>query len=338
MIRALAKYKHTAVSSNINYLLIPVSIIPITIEGAEEFNKIYFAVKRLNLEKIERTKSGGIKQSRIIRPCWDVRSLRYCVEMTVIHDGNAWRIQFRTPTPEKLSGRKAFQQFKKLCLKYGIDLDDYAVENGVEIKKQIEKPMIGPPRKIYLDHEFRSVHHLDLHSAFPSALVETHPEFKEVIEKLYQDREKDENKKNILNFSIGFMQSVVGCGAKYAILARDAINRTNEKMRELSARLEKSGRTVLDYNTDGIWYQGKVYHGEGEGDFLGQWHNDHINCRFRMASAGCYEYEEDGVYYPVVRGIANEIKADWEWGDIYSEKAKVDIFTFTEEKGVKLYG
>ena len=338
MIKELAKLKHCASSSRLNYLLIPVSIFPITEEGAKEFNKVYFAIKKLNLPKLERTSSGAIKQTKIVRPAWDIKKNHYCIELTVIYDGAAWRIQFRTPTPERLSGRKAFTQFKRLCMKEGIDLENYAVENGIEIKSQIEKPMIGAARKMFYDHEFTSVHHIDFHSSYPSGLIATHPEFASVIEKLYKARDRDDNYKNILNFSIGFMQSIGGCNAKYAVLARDAINNNNERLREIASRLDKNGRTVLAYNTDGLWYQGEIYHGKGEGDSLGQWHNDHIDCKFRMASAGCYEFIENGIYYPVVRGIANKLKKDWTWGAIYSDEAKADIYTFTEEDGVMLHG
>lgn len=87
---------------------------------------------------------------------------------------------------------------------------------------------------------------------------------------------------------------------------------------------------VISYNTDGIWYQGAVYHGDGEGDDLGQWHNDHVNCRFRAKSAGSYEFIENGSYFPVVRGktrLDDLIPRDkWQWGDIYQNEA--DLMTF----------
>jgi hypothetical protein len=57
-----------------------------------------------------------------------------------------------------------------------------------------------------------------------------------------------------------------------------------------------------------------------------------------MASAGAYEFIEKGQYFPVIRGIPNDIKTEWKWGDIYKEKAIPSIFSFTEEGGVKLDG
>ena len=102
-------------------------------------------------------------------------------------------------------------------------------------------------------------------------------------------------------------------------------------------RLITSGRTILGFNTDGIWYQGDIYHGEGEGDKLGEWSNDHINCLFRSKSNGAYEFIENGQYNAVVRGNTSfdAIEPDrskWTWGDIY--KSNVLTYTFDEKIGV----
>lgn len=339
MIKELKKLKSAPSSLNINYLLIPVSVFDITKEGARDFNKIYLWVKSKNLNKIVRTKSGAIKSGAKCRlPAWDVRTNRYCVEMTIIMEGRAWRIQFRTKPPEGMSGRKAFTEFKKLLLKDGIDLEDYAIDNGEEIKKEIEKPLIGAVRNWMYDVLYENVNHIDFHSSYPAGLANTHPEFRKTLEKIYLKRNEENMCKNILNFSIGFMQSVGGCSARWAHLSRDAIKDNNTRVKELAKRLDKSGRLVISFNTDGIWYRGPVYHGKGEGDNLGEWHNDRINCQYRMKSDGAYEFIENGIYYPVVRGIANDIKGNWEWGDIYTEKAKLQLFTFTEEEGISLNG
>ena len=144
MIKELKNLKSTPSSLSLNQLLIPVSVFDITKKGARDFNKIYLWVKSKNLNKIVRTKSGAIKTGPKCRfPAWDVRSNRYCVEMTVIMGGRAWRIQFRTKPPEGMSGRKAFTEFKKLLLKNCIDLEDYAIDNGEEVKAEIEKPLMN---------------------------------------------------------------------------------------------------------------------------------------------------------------------------------------------------
>lgn len=335
MLKELKKLKHTKSSAKINYLLIPVSVFDITEEGARAFNKIYFWLKEQNLYTIERSSSGGIKNGpHRKRPAWDIRVNKTCVELTVLMTEGSWRIQFRTKLPDKMSGRKAFTSFKRILLKKGIDLEKYAIENGPEVKETIEKPLIGARLRQFYDFTFEKVNHIDFHSSYAGGLANTHPEFREVLEELYKKREEKEEYKNILNFSIGFMQSIPGCKARWAHLSRDAIKDNNERIRKLTEILAKKGRIVLTYNTDGIWYKGPVFHGEGEGDGLGEWHNDHVNCTFRARSAGAYEYIENGEYFPVVRGISNDLKKDWKWGDIYEKKAVPELFYFTEEGGV----
>lgn len=339
MIKELAKLKHTAASSRLNYLLIPVTTFNICKEGAKDFNKIYFWLRKQKLHKLERTPSGSIKNGpHVKRPAWDIKVNHYCVELTVVMDGSAWRIQFRTKLPKGMSGRKAFSLFKRLLLKDGIDLEDYAIENGEEVKKEIEHYLVKPYHRFYIDKTYDKAHHIDFHSSFAGGLANTHPEFKKTLDWLYENREKDEINKNILNFSIGYMQSIAGCKARWAHLSKDAIADNNKRLLNLVEKLEKSGRTVLLLNTDGVWYNGSIYHGEGEGEGLGEWHNDHTNCKFRMASAGAYEFIENDIYHPVIRGIPNDTKTEWQWGDIYKEKAIPSIFSFTEERGVELDG
>ena len=339
MIKELASLRHTASSSRLNYLLIPVTTFDISTSGAKAFNKIYFWLKKQNLYKLERTPSGSIKNGpHVKRPAWDVKVNHYCVELTVVMEGKAWRIQFRTKLPKGMSGKKAFSVFKRLLLKDGVDLDSMAIENGSEVKKEIEHYLVKVYHKFFIDKVYTKAHHIDFHSSFAGGLANTHPEFRKTLEKIYENREKDEMNKHILNFSIGYMQSPQGCKARWAHLSKDAIADNNKRVLNLVEKLEKSGRTVLLLNTDGVWYNGPLYHGEGEGSGLGQWENDHINCQFRMASAGAYEFIEKGQYFPVIRGIPNDIKTEWKWGDIYKEKAIPSIFSFTEEGGVKLDG
>ena len=335
MIKELRNLKHAKSSAKTNYLLIPVSVFDITEEGAKTFNKIYFWLKKQNLYTIERTPSGGIKNGpHRLRPAWDIQKSRTCIELTILLEEGEWRIQFRTKLPHRMSGRNAFTTFKRLLLKKGIDLEKYAIENGSEVKEQIEKPLIGAAREIFYDYTFDKVNHIDYHSSFAAGLANTHPEFRECLTDIYEKREKKEQYKNVLNFSIGFMQSISGCHARWAHLARDAIKDNNERVKNLAETLEKKGRIVLTFNTDGIWYKGPVYHGKGEGEGLGEWHNDHVNCKFRARSAGSYEFIENGIYHAVVRGVANDLKSDWKWGDIYEDKAIPQLYIFTEEGGV----
>ncbi len=338
-LKEFKKLKHTQSSAKINYLLIPVTVFDMTKEGAKKFNTIYFWLKNLDLYKLERTSSGGIKCGpHRKRPAWDIKINKVCVELTVLMEGCAWRVQFRTKLPNKMSGRKAFTAFKRILKKNGIDLESYAIENGEEMKKDIEKPLIGAARNLYYDYTFEKVNHIDYHSSYAGGLANTHPEFRNVLEMIYAKREENEEFKNILNFSIGFMQSISGCKARWAHLSKDAIKDNNDRIRALSEILEKKGRIVISYNTDGIWYKGPVFHGEGEGTGLGQWHNDHTNCKFRARSAGSYEFIEKGEYNAVVRGVPNEIKGSWSWGSIYEKEAEPHLFNFSEEEGVSIDG
>ena len=228
MIKELASLKHTASSAKINYLLIPVTVFKIDKEGAEKFNKIYLWLKEQNLYQIERTASGGIKSGpHRKRPAWDVKKSKSCIEITVLMDGSAWRLQFRSELKEGMSGRKAFTLFKRILIKKGIDLESYAIDNGKEVKEQIEKPLISVKRKIFCDRTFEKVNHIDFHSSYAGGLANTHPEFREVLNELYQKRDEKKEYKNILNFSIGFMQSIQGCNARWAHLSKDAISDNN---------------------------------------------------------------------------------------------------------------
>ena len=341
----LAKYKSAATTFDLNYYKIPVTIIPMSEAGATEFNELYFWCKKNVQNIIKRTKSGGIETGyKLIVPAYDIRTTHTCVELTLITT-RCFRFQFRSPldAPEKkeahgIAGRQAFKAFIKILDTYGIKLEEYAVENGAEIKKSIPAPHIALANEFIAGKTFTNVHHIDFHSSYPAGLANTHPEFRECLEDLYKKRKEDETIKAIFNYSIGFMQSMSGCQARYAILSRDAISDNNRRVEELAQQLTASGRFVLSYNTDGIWYKGEIYHGELEGDKLGEWQNDHTNCTWRAKSAGAYEYIEAGQYTPVIRGRTKldmvKPRVMWKWGDIFVEEAEVTKYCFIAEKGI----
>lgn len=334
-----------------NKLMIPTFVLGVNEEGARQFNLLYEELLQSNYNTIERTKSGGISVAKknFRPPMWDLKYSRACIEMTVLAEAKMIRIQFRQKTSidaatageeRQIYGRQAFTAFKKELLRDGIDLDSYAVDNGTEIKKEIPKYMIREASKHYLgeDKIFYGCHHIDFHNSFPAGLVNTHPEFAETITRLYETRKTKPINKAILNYSIGFFQSVDGCQARWAHLAKDAIADNNKRLYELSQKLSDSGRRLLLWNTDGIWYQGDIYHGEGEGKNLGEWENDHTNCTFRMKSRGAYEFLEGDKYYPVLRGFTKLDEAkpreEWEWGDIFHADAEVKQFFWIDGVGV----
>jgi len=308
-----------------NSRLIPVSQGNFNDENIELANNIIKECKRKNYSRIIRTNSGGISYDTVF-PAFDVRNTKSLFEITVLDKDGMYRLQLRNVSDDNLDsvipGWKCFQTFKNLCSEYNIDLTTYEIDNGKEVKEEIEKYIIKLENGAASNITFDNAHHIDFHSAFPSGLIETHPEFTAVITKLYNERKDNPTYKQILVATIGYMQSESCCKAKWAHLSRDAINRNNEKLRDLAKRLTKAGRCVLAYNTDGIWYTGKIYHAQGEGAHLTEWSNDHTNCKIRFKSAGSYEYIEDGKYTPVVRGHTklDDIKdrSNWTWGDIYN--------------------
>lgn len=344
----LLNLRHSPITRRVNYLKIPCTVYQINDEGARKFNKIYDYIRSLdNLNTIVRTPSGGISIERrnFKPPMWDLRENKACIELTIILKEGMWRIQFRVAPKDEdnhgLYGSTCFKLFKSKCLEYGINLDDYVIDNGAEVKKEIEKPLIKLEREVYKNKTLFSVHHIDFHSSYPTGLINTHPEFKEPIEWMYKNRKLDNGKwKLVLNASIGYMQSIDCCNARWAQLSRDAIKDNNDRIRKLVDKLKASGRVIISYNTDGIWYLGEIYHDPvEEGPNLGQWENDHINCKFRAKSAGSYEFiDNDNKYTPVVRGFTklDSVKSrdEWEWGDIYQEDANILIYKFIPNVGI----
>lgn len=340
----LSEFQGTSIEDNCtNYINIKCNLLTPNEENAKKFNKILSYLQENVSCRVKRTKSGGISKTKYIRiPSYDYTYGRSGAELLVFAECGAYRIQFRPKladneeTNKAMSGRKAFNEFKKILSENGINLDDYAVENGLEIKQEIEKPLIKLERSLYASTStqsgFEGCHHIDFHNSYPGGLAATHPEFKPVIEMMYEKRKENPVYKAILNYSVGFMQSK-WCGYRYATLSRDAINNNNARVRALAEELRTSGRVILAYNTDGIWYSGDIYHGAGEGPELGQWHNDHTDCTIRFKSAGAYEYIEDGQYHPVVRGYTrlDQIKSreNWAWGDIY--QADILVFAMNED-------
>lgn len=308
----------------------------------EKFNEIYSFIYKADLNTIVRTESGAIsKEVRSNRYAYDVVNSSCCCRLTVIVDGKIWVFKVGSIKDEKpVKPINAWREFVKECSNNGIDLDDYKIENGLEVKETIPDPYIQMNQRMTKEDEgLTNVHHIDFHNSYPAGLVNNHPEFRPIIEPMYKLRKSNENYKNILNYSIGCMQSKKNpWKAQWAHLAKEAIEDNNHRIDVLALELQMSGRKILGFNTDGIWYQGKIYHGEGEGDNLGEWHNDHINCLFRSKSKGCYEYIENGEYHPVVRGNTRLDKildrSQWKWGDIYDEEAEIINYKFKEGEGL----
>lgn len=341
--------KHADYTSEPNALLIPVTKLYYNAKDVKLFNDIYFYLKdKKDFRQIVRTPSGGISNKGPISKRfnrWDLRVSNVWIEITIIEAAGMWRIQM-SPSKAKdspvLSGHQAYFMFDKFIAKFGIDLSKFASDAGELIHKRIEKPLISLEHEcFYKNRIWKNAHHIDFHSSYPAGLVNTHPEFKDGITYLYENRKRKQEYKDLLNFTIGFFHSK-WCGYKYAQLAKDAIEDSNKRVIALAQKVQRAGRTIILFNTDGFWYDGDEYHGEGEGNKLGEWSNDHHAIKFRAKSAGAYEYTEmiDGreTYFPVLRGFTklDEVmpRGSWKWGDIYHDQAVVKLYEFDKEKGV----
>lgn len=306
----------------------------------EEWNDIFLTLTCSELTpKIERTEKGQIRNCRANRRgVWELTGKKGGVgsKLTAIVEGYYFCYFLTRKTEDEnldISGTDAFHTFKKICKKNGINLEDYEIDNGEEVNMTIPHPMISMKYIMTKNDEgIPNCHHIDFHNSYPAGLCNTHPEFRKVIEPLYEGRKTNPENKAILNLTIGYMHSS-NISWRLANLAKDAITDNNNRVQELASRLQNSGREVIGYNTDGIWYCGDIYHGEGEGKHLGEWENDYVNCLFRSKSNGAYEFIMDGQYIVKLRGKTNydDIKprAEWKWGDIFNNDLTLKLYRLT---------
>ena len=240
---------------------------------------------------------------------------------------------FEDGDTQHISPANVIKKITKLAKeKDGTDLKKYYIEDGSSKLDQVEKPMISGKEELF-GQVLINCHHLDINSAYPAGLVNAYPDLTNTFKYLFDTRKTNPENKLLMNRFIGVCHSVKwGQHANYVDLAIAAKKWCNDYIKNYINILEGSGRKILAINTDGIWYQGEIYHDENEGKELGQWKNDHVNCIFRMKSGGAYEYMENGKYTPVVRGFTrlDKIKprTEWEWGDIY----KTPIMWYVIEK------
>lgn len=341
----LSKYKKGTILDSLNYNTIPVSVIDMTESGMNEFNSIVEYVESLNLQKIKRTPSNGISISRMEKytPRYDLRDLPSMIELTVINIDGCWRIQFRDSFERMnetgISGKHAFWKFNDLCRSAGINIDDYTVINGAEVKKTIEPYIKKVTSNIFIDATLKNVHHLDFNSSFMSCLIEEYPEFTSIAEDLYLGRKENPINKGIMTNVIGYFQSLYH-GAKWANLSKAAINGNNEKIRNYLSKLSDSGRIPLLINTDGIWYAGDIFHDEYEGVNLRQWKHDHTNCELLIKSPSAYQFRENGEVHTVLSGrtLFDKVKprSQWEWGDIFKDNVKSLAYKLENDRIIRV--
>jgi hypothetical protein len=352
----LTKYKSIKYSTKINKNKIPKTIL--NFDSLDEFNQLYFWAKK-KFRLVKATKSRGISYKRCekFHERYIINQYNNCFELIIVSFDGCYRIILKNKTKDTntVKGVEAAKEIYKLTNKYNIDLNLYSSDpdDGKKIKEEIESPHIEVMQKIMIDKVVNNVFHIDFKSSYASRIIEKYPEFKDLYTEIYSKRKENNNYyKHILTNSIGCFQSNYCPDFRsknyhktspylLAELAKTAINGTRAKIIDKLAQLKKKGFIPLLTNTDGIWYYsptGKAYHDADEGDQLGNWQNDHKNCKFLMMSSGIYQYEEDGICKSVVRGPCSldNIESDrdkWQFGDVRKIK-EIYSYKFDVERGV----
>ena len=327
----------------------------IAYENVNEFNEIYnFA--RDNYTFCNATPSGAFPYGRRYKyySRFIVCQTKVGFELCLATRQGCFRFILRNgklPVDNNISGRKALMTIYDIAEQFNVKhvFEDNAVdsEEGQLEKKQIEPPLIKVVNEDYLGKEFDNCHHIDANSSYASRIAEVYKELKPMYDYIYSKRKENNGYfKHVLTNSIGCMQSKYcvdpsnGFKTKpYALskFAKIAINGNNRYINNLLLKLVLSGRKPLLINTDGIWYQGDVYHDRDEGIELGEWKTDHSNCKLYIKSSGAYQFIENNKVNSVVRGYTQldliKDRQDWEWREI-DKYPKICVYRFDIEKGV----
>lgn len=345
----IEKYSHT----NFTYKPNKFQIEPIELSFKEmdEFNAVYQYVKE-NFIKVEPTKAKAMPYSSSckLHSRYMIVQSKTKIELTIVCHKGCYRFVIgnnRNELKNPVSGKESVRTIYKLSKDLGIDLSKYKVDKntGLKLKEEIEAPHIeifGAPGIVYTN-----VHHLDLNSSYASRIIEVYPELKPLYEEMYGKRNNNDNYyKHVLTNHIGCWQSEYcpdydnkGKIAPYqfAGLSKIAVNNTRYLIEKYIKILQDNNKKILLTNTDGIWYQGDIFHDKEEGNNLGQWKNDHKNCTFIMKSKGAYQFIEDGVCHTVVRGTTEldkeKERETWSFGEIFNHIA-MEYYEFNEEQGV----
>ena len=121
--------------------------------------------------------------------------------------------------------------------------------------------------------------------------------------------------------------------------AKVAIDGTVDKILDLLVKLTLSGRKPLLLNTDGIWYQGNLYHDDNEGTELGQWRHDYSNCDLYIKSKGAYQIRtKEGKVISKVRGYTSldtwKSREEWQWKEI-EQQYTIRHYELLEGQGIE---
>lgn len=345
----ITDFKHIPFKVGINKKMIPA--IELTYDQLNVFNAAYKHAKKY-CQKVDPTPSSGFPNGE------HKFSFRYMVvkhnqsiELVFACMSGCYRflVQPKKLKGNTIPGRKAVLELYKMFDKYNIDFGKFRCSNGLKIKDEIESPSCVVFNPVFYCKKLSHVYHLDFNSSYASRIVEAYPELRAPYEELYKYRKENNDKyKHVLTNSVGCFQSAYCPDWEerqkvkpyaFANLSKVAINNTKRLVNEMVEKLRKKGMIPILTNVDGIWYISDKgpFHGEGEGEDLCQWKNDHFDCRFIMTSVGCYQYLENGICKTVLRGLTalDRIKTrdDWEFGDIMNITSDV-VYDFDEEKGI----
>lgn len=315
------------------------------VEGAEKWNEVYKTCINSNLNILKRGIKGSILHIPSNYRAYDVRTSPVSGVITISLNGILYVFRIGHQTKDRrddnrhITSYEAFAMFDEKCEEFGIDLTKYYITDGAKIKETIPKPYIMMfDEYVGKNKIIEHANHIDFHSSYAGGLVNAYPEFKPVVEFFYSGRNEHPEYKDVLNFTIGYMQSIrmKTINAQLAHLSKAAIEDNNKRIDDLFKRLLENGNEVIGFNTDGIWYIGDQYHGAGEGSSFGQWENDYINCVFRAKSDGAYEFvDEEGQYHVKMRGYTKldqkKRREEWKWGDIF--KTEIEYLSFKEGEG-----
>lgn len=340
----------------VNYYKLPVTIFNMKngTLNQSNINKLNEFISRIknseSFTKLRRTKSGGISIEGAYLHShpfqYDINSSTSKHIVTIVTAEGCFKLYvgYAKDRKEKKSGATPSKRLLDKCAQYEIDMEKYqnSYEDGLLAYKMIHKPEVGlvdgEVDKIYEGN----IHHLDFHKFYPSGIAILHPEFKAPFIDLVANGDKE-----ALDIGTRYLSSKYA-NYSYAKLIKDGINFMYQRFKELYEDLKKD-HLVLAFNTDGMWYQGEVYHNSDlyEGEGLGCWSNDYVNVqkiRFKSIGLGAYEFiTEDGTYEPRYKGYSSyeqEVpRSHWKWGDIYKgSEVSISYDTETQQftvKGVK---
>ena len=268
----------------------------------------------------------------------------------------AYQLRFRindTDFGREISGRDSFQRFRAELKKDGVDIENFAIGNGKELKSTVDfgNPVIQFDESIK-DKTIENAHHVDMASAYMYFAGIYHPEWEKTIQRIYDLRKSSSIYKHILTHACGFFQSqyciLNGHGYALADVSSFAIRSTAIAVKKMAKELSNYGFKILAFNTDGVWFCGdlkllpqEIFEKFTQKKEIGKFSIDHKNCTIRFKSVGAYEYMENGKYTPVVRGLTRYDRAglardNWKWGYIYTpEGEQVEVYKFEKDCGLR---